>query len=56
MKFYRTLMPFQVISFDLDDTLYDNSHVITTAEQKFVTFVQQHCHMADFSLEMWAVS
>ncbi|MBN6077962.1 5-amino-6-(5-phospho-D-ribitylamino)uracil phosphatase YigB [Aggregatibacter actinomycetemcomitans] len=54
MKFYRTLTPFQVIGFDLDDTLYDNSQVITTAEQEFVTFVQQYCRIADFSLEMWA--
>ncbi|WP_109078573.1 5-amino-6-(5-phospho-D-ribitylamino)uracil phosphatase YigB [Aggregatibacter kilianii] len=53
MKFYRTLMPFQVISFDLDDTLYDNAQVIVTAEQEFVGFVRQHGGIADFTLQMW---
>lgn len=36
MKFYRTFMPFKAISFDLDDTLYDNRQVILDAEQQFV--------------------
>jgi len=36
MKFYRTFTPFKLISFDLDDTLYDNSQVIQDAEAQFV--------------------
>ncbi|MCI5763113.1 HAD-IA family hydrolase [Actinobacillus porcinus] len=36
MKFYRTFMPFKAISFDLDDTLYDNRQVIQNAENQFV--------------------
>lgn len=36
MKFYRTFTPFKLISFDLDDTLYDNSQVIQDAEVQFV--------------------
>ena len=34
MKFYRPLGPIKAITFDLDDTLYDNHPVIrkTTAE------------------------
>lgn len=36
MKFYRTLRPFKLISFDLDDTLYDNSDVIRLAEENFI--------------------
>ena len=32
MRFYRGLQPFKVMSFDLDDTLYDNSDVIRLAE------------------------
>ena len=31
MRFYRGLQPFKVMSFDLDDTLYDNSDVIRLA-------------------------
>lgn len=42
MIFYRTLMPFQVMSFDLDDTLYDNTQVIANAEAEFIRFVQTH--------------
>ncbi|OOF59532.1 HAD-IA family hydrolase [Rodentibacter myodis] len=40
MKFYRNLQPFKVISFDLDDTLYDNREVIRTAVAKFLQYVQ----------------
>ncbi|PVX41420.1 putative hydrolase of the HAD superfamily [Pasteurella langaaensis DSM 22999] len=36
MKFYRTLTPFKLMSFDLDDTLYDNSQVIQDAEDQFI--------------------
>ncbi|WP_185968002.1 HAD-IA family hydrolase [Thalassotalea sp. PS06] len=32
MRFYRRLKPFKALSFDLDDTLYDNHPVITRAE------------------------
>ncbi|MEW6999052.1 HAD-IA family hydrolase [Colwelliaceae bacterium BS250] len=34
MRFYRRLSSFKAISFDLDDTLYDNHPVITKAEQE----------------------
>ena len=33
MHFYKALLPFKAISFDLDDTLYDNGPVIEQAEQ-----------------------
>lgn len=33
MKFYRRLLPFKAISFDLDDTLYHNKPVMLAAEQ-----------------------
>lgn len=33
MRFYRRLHPFTALSFDLDDTLYDNHPVITRAER-----------------------
>ena len=40
MKFYRTLQPFRAISFDLDDTLYDNREVIRQAELHFIDYVK----------------
>ncbi|MCL1079479.1 HAD family hydrolase [Parashewanella spongiae] len=36
------LRPFKVISFDLDDTLYNNFPYITKAEAEFLRFLQQH--------------
>ena len=39
MRFYRGLQPFKVMSFDLDDTLYDNSDVIRLAEEHFLQCV-----------------
>ena len=33
MQVYKALRPFSVLSFDLDDTLYDNKPVIAAAEQ-----------------------
>ncbi|WNC71954.1 HAD-IA family hydrolase [Thalassotalea psychrophila] len=38
MRFYRRLSSFKAISFDLDDTLYDNYPVISKAEKE----LQQH--------------
>lgn len=42
MKFYRKLKPFKAISFDLDDTLYDNHGVMHQAEQQFVDYLNQY--------------
>ena len=39
MKFYKPLRPFKAISFDLDDTLYDNNPVIEKAEVDFLTYL-----------------
>lgn len=39
MQFYRRLMPVQALSFDLDDTLYDNVPVMQRAEQAVRDFV-----------------
>lgn len=38
MRFYRRIKPVQAISFDLDDTLYDNRPVISRAE----TWLKEH--------------
>ena len=39
MKFYKPLRPFKAISFDLDDTLYDNHPIIIKAEAEFFTYL-----------------
>ncbi len=51
MKFYRNLQPFKVISFDLDDTLYDNREVITTAVTRFIQYVQNLTQCPSFKEE-----
>ncbi|ART80440.1 HAD-IA family hydrolase [Oceanisphaera avium] len=42
MRFYKRLMPVKVISFDLDDTLYDNVPVITAAEAWLLQTLKNH--------------
>ena len=39
MKFYRPLRPYKAISFDLDDTLYDNHPIIQKAEIDFLVYL-----------------
>lgn len=46
MRFYRPLGPIQAITFDLDDTLYDNGPVIRQAEQTLTTFIRAHYPIA----------
>lgn len=41
MRFYRRLAPFKAISFDLDDTLYDNHPVIRKAERALQDYLKQ---------------
>tara|TARA_R110001583_G_scaffold99273_1_gene244564 strand:- start:9894 stop:10607 length:714 start_codon:yes stop_codon:yes gene_type:complete len=41
MKFYRPLKPFKAISFDLDDTLYDNRPIIKKAEKDFLLYLNE---------------
>ncbi|MBS1204794.1 MAG: flavin mononucleotide phosphatase [Proteobacteria bacterium] len=42
MRFYRPLGQISAITFDLDDTLYDNRLVIQRTEQKALAFVQRY--------------
>jgi FMN hydrolase / 5-amino-6-(5-phospho-D-ribitylamino)uracil phosphatase len=42
MKFYRPLRPIKAITFDLDDTLYDNEPIIRAAEAALKAHLQQH--------------
>ncbi|MBR9858819.1 MAG: HAD-IA family hydrolase [Gammaproteobacteria bacterium] len=41
MRFYKRLTPVKVLSFDLDDTLYDNEPVIAAAEAWLLTALKQ---------------
>lgn len=43
MKFYRRLQAFDAVSFDLDDTLYDNWPVIARAEAALTDYLREHC-------------
>lgn len=38
MKFYRRLKPFKAISFDLDDTLYDNAPIMHATENAMQSY------------------
>lgn len=42
MRFYKRLQPVKVISFDLDDTLYDNVPVIKAAEAWLLQALKHH--------------
>ncbi|MDD1783543.1 HAD-IA family hydrolase [Enterovibrio sp. ZSDZ35] len=52
MKFYRRWQPVQAMTFDLDDTLYDNRSVIIRAEQLLLDWLGEHC--PDMSVFDWA--
>ncbi|ABO22198.1 HAD-IA family hydrolase [Shewanella loihica] len=50
------LRPFKAISFDLDDTLYDNRPIIMAAEQRLLSFLaQRHPLTQAWSLDDWQV-
>jgi len=42
MQFYRSLSPIQAITFDLDDTLYDNRPVIRYLDQQATLWLHTH--------------
>ncbi|TKI04169.1 5-amino-6-(5-phospho-D-ribitylamino)uracil phosphatase YigB [Martelella alba] len=42
MLFYRPLRPLKAITFDLDDTLYDNRPVIARTEEESLRFLQSY--------------
>ncbi|KXF82503.1 5-amino-6-(5-phospho-D-ribitylamino)uracil phosphatase YigB [Enterovibrio coralii] len=54
MKFYRRWQPVQAMTFDLDDTLYDNRTVILRAEQLLLDWLQARCpEMSAFDWAEW---
>ncbi|PQQ29477.1 flavin mononucleotide phosphatase [Photorhabdus luminescens] len=42
MRFYRPLAPVLAMTFDLDDTLYDNHPVMDKTEEEVLNFVRQY--------------
>jgi FMN hydrolase / 5-amino-6-(5-phospho-D-ribitylamino)uracil phosphatase len=42
MQLFKALVPVKVLSFDLDDTLYDNKPVIAAAEQAMLQALARH--------------
>lgn len=57
MKFYRCPGPVKVVSFDLDDTLYDNAPVIGAAEVWFANLLTERYQLPDHCREVafWKV-
>ncbi|MEI6898219.1 MAG: HAD-IA family hydrolase [Psychromonas sp.] len=54
MKFYRPLKPFKAISFDLDDTLYDNHPIIKKAEVDFILYLNSsYPELSELSAHQW---
>lgn len=54
MHFYRSIRPIKAMSFDLDDTLYDNRPVIRYVEQQMVLWLHSHHPLsATRSLAWW---
>jgi HAD superfamily hydrolase (TIGR01549 family) len=56
MKFYRPLKPFKAISFDLDDTLYDNGPIIKKAEDTFLIYLNQtYPQLSELDTRQWGL-
>lgn len=55
MQFYRRLQPIHAISFDLDDTLYDNVPVMQKAEtESYQALCQLYPEAAKWTQQQWA--
>ncbi|MCP5079586.1 MAG: HAD-IA family hydrolase [Psychromonas sp.] len=56
MKFYRPLKPFKAISFDLDDTLYDNHPIIKKAEEDFLVYLSKtYAELSEIDARQWGL-
>ncbi|MBU2980076.1 HAD-IA family hydrolase [Alteromonas sp. C1M14] len=54
MRFYRSLSPIKAMTFDLDDTLYNNEPVIQNAEQQLTSYIAEHYPLASaMSQQQW---
>jgi putative hydrolase of the HAD superfamily len=56
MKFYRPLKSFKAISFDLDDTLYDNHPIIKKAEVDFIVYLNNsYPELSELTAHQWGL-
>jgi FMN phosphatase YigB (HAD superfamily) len=56
MKYYRAIKPFKAISFDLDDTLYDNHSIIIKANQAIIEHLNQtYPELAELTEKQWSL-
>lgn len=54
MQLFKALSPVSVLSFDLDDTLYDNSPVLAAAEAAMLSALAQHAPLTrNTDSEFW---
>jgi len=53
MKFYRSRQPIEAMSFDLDDTLYDNRPVIRKMTQQVNQWFHHHHPISATHSEQW---
>lgn len=54
MHIYKALQPISVLSFDLDDTLYDNKPVIAAAETAMLQSLAQHAPSTqNYNSDFW---
>lgn len=50
MHFYRSIDNIKAITFDLDDTLYNNSMIVERAEDELIKNLQQNAQLQDLTL------
>ena len=56
MKFYRPLRPFKAISFDLDDTLYNNHPIMKKAEGDFLIYLNTtYPKLSELDTRQWGL-
>lgn len=56
MKYYRAMKPFKAISFDLDDTLYDNHSVIQKAGDAILAHLNRtYPELATLTQKQWSL-
>lgn len=53
MLYHKPLQDFKIISFDLDDTLYDNGPVIKRAEQHFLQYLRESTQVTAIDTIYW---
>lgn len=51
MHFYRSLKPVKALTFDLDDTLYDNTPFMARAEKAVIESLQQQANLPHIKFE-----